>query len=181
MLSPEQSATLKADILANPAVASFVSSGADSLIADWYNQATSPAYVVWNKYTDVNAILDAINWANLTPATSTSDTTTVYSNKALLCQGKQFNLQTIVSGRQSIDATKSNVRSGLQDALTNVPSKADGTNQSAGWVNVQTAMQRTANNLEKVFSTGTGTTASPGITTVEGTIDYNEISKVLRG
>ena len=75
------------------------------------------------------------------------------------------------------NATESlpNMRNAFQDCLTNVPSTAAGTNQAAGWVAVQAAMQRLANRAEKLYATGTGTTASPATMVVEGTITADDV------
>lgn len=163
MLTIEQLTTLKLDIQSKPA---FWSNGTQMLsneqIADYYNTNASPDFMVWSETADVQSIFNAIDWAKMTPhAPSAADATGIYRDRALTCQGKQFNLQTMLQGRQTLDASKSNTRAGLQDALTAIPSKADGTNQSAGWATVQTVIQNKATALEKLFSTGTGTIASP--------------------
>lgn len=167
MLTIEQLTTLKLDIQSKPA---FWSNGTQMLsneqIADYYNTNASPDFMVWSETADVQSIFNAIDWAKMTPpAPSAADATGIYRDRALTCQGKQFNLQTMLQGRETINASKINIRAGLQDALTGIPSKADGTNQSAGWATVQTTLQKKATNIEKLFSTGTGTAVSPATIT----------------
>jgi hypothetical protein len=72
-----------------------------------------------------------------------------------------------------------NWRNAFQDALTALPSKADGTNQAAGWAAVQTAMQRNATVAEKVLATGTGTAASPADIGWEGAVSVFDIGPIL--
>ena len=130
--------------------------------------------IAWNTSTPTNNVMDKVVWANLTP-TDTADGTQTWANRSLACQGKQFNLQTLLQGRQFIDASKSNIRAGLQDALTNIPSGVAGANQGGGWVNVNLSMQRPMTKGERVFATGTGTTASPAILTFEGTLSWQDV------
>ena len=166
-LTESQLLTLKADIQSKPVFwldGTQMSNNED--IALYYNAIASPDFMVWDEQADVQAIYNAIDWAKMTPqAPSAADATGIYRDRALDCQGKQFNLQTMLQGRETINASKINIRAGLQDALTGIPSKADGTNQSAGWATVQTTLQKKATNIEKLFSTGTGTAVSPATIT----------------
>lgn len=161
MLNTTQLQTLKAYIAADPVLSLEPMNGdGDYNIAKALNQIVAPAFQVWSSNVRTQDIFDAIIWANLTPA-QTVDGTQAWLNRTMLCQSKQFNLQTILTGRETIDATKVSIRNGIQDALTGLPSKTDGTTQGAGWAAVQLILQRTATVAEKIFATGTGTTASP--------------------
>lgn len=177
-MTPAQIATLRAYIEANATYMAqpHNANGAD-YIANDLNKVTADFYV-WNNQTPVQAIFDAITWANLTP-TDAPDGTTQWTNRSLACQGKQFNLQTILTGRESINASKGSVRNGLQDALTNVPSGAGGATQAAGWVTVKNAMMKLATGLEKALAAGTGTAASPATTGDVVTTNYSEIQMVM--
>lgn len=175
-LSPAQIATLKAAIAANTTVAGGFSayastpinqipnnSDGNQAIADWYNEYPAPDFFVWNSQATIASVYDNVTWANLTP-TDTPDGTQTWANRSLACQGKQFNLQTILIGAQGIvNATKSSIRAGLQDALSNVPSGVNGATVSAGWASVRDkALARKATRAEKLFadtSNGSGATA----------------------
>jgi hypothetical protein len=180
MLTAQQMATVKADIEANPDLVAFPNDGDGAFaIAKLYNLPASPAWTVWQTAVPMDSIQDAVVYANMTPAQAIPSTpqldVLVWSAKALQCQSKQFNLQNLMLGRQSINASKANIRAAFQDCLTSLPSKSDGTNQPAGWTAVQTAMQRTATRLEKLLSSGTGTAVSPATMTFEGNVDSTAI------
>lgn len=143
-------------------------------IAKWYNGLTA-AFQVYRNNIPVQEIYNNITWANLTPA-DVPDTTQQWLNRAMQCQGKQFNLQIILQGQNQIDATKANLRAGLQDSLTNVPSGAGGSTVSAGWVPVRDLLYTLATNAEKLFATGTGTTGSPATRVVYGNISAQDVN-----
>lgn len=159
ILTDAQIATLAADMQAN---AASLNLGDTIGQAAFYNADASPDYIVWNPSTSTKDVMDAITWANLTPADA-PDGTAAWTNRALACQGKQFNIQTMLVGRDIIDATKANLVAGLQDALTSVPSGASGTTKSGGWANVKVALTRKASRLEKLFATGNGTASNPSL------------------
>ena len=174
-MTPAQHATLKAYILAD---ANFNMQPHNSdtayAIAAAYNQEYAPAFVVWASTVPASTVFDNIAWASFTPA-DVPDGTTLYTNRALLCQGKQFNLQTMLVGRDQIATGKTSLRNGLKDALQGVPAGTGGANLDAGWATVKAAIVRNVTILEKIFATGTGTAATPGDLVVEGPISYPEI------
>jgi hypothetical protein len=177
-LTSAQLVTLKANIAAN-VDSTFIAlrnAGSTGDMANWYNVASS--FIVWSTYTAVADINDNIVWANLTPVDA-PDTTQLWMNRALLCQGKQFNLQIMLGGLNVVNSSKTNIRAGLQDALTNVPSGTAGALVSAGWVPVKTVMQRAATRGEAVFATGTGTSTTPGSLVYDGMISNYDIINAL--
>lgn len=175
-LTNTQLLALKAAILAEtgPAFVALRTAGSTGLMAEWLNGAST--IVVWRNQTDVATLFDSIQWAKLTPS-DTPDGTATYTNRALMCQAKQINLQILLQGQQSLKTSQANIRAGLQDALTAVPSGVGGVTQAAGWLAVQTAMQRPATRGEKVFVTGgAGTSANPSTLTFEGYLsDYDVV------
>lgn len=197
-LTLAQKLTLRTHIQANTTVLAFgggnatiadtfnaasLGSGDAFLIAEWYMLQASPDFFVWRTSVPLNEITDAIDWAKLTPAQAIPTTpqldVLVWTAKAMLCQGKQFNLQNLLLGRASIDASRANIRSAFQDSLTGVPSKNDGTNQAAGWAAVEAIMKRLAKNIEKVFATGgNGDSATPATLGFEGVVTGDEISDI---
>lgn len=162
MLNQTQLNTLKAAIQAETDTdfVEYRANGQTTKILEFYNAEANPAFQVWKVTTSTSDIYDAINWANFTP-TDAPDGTATWTNRSLACQGKQFNLQTLLSGRELINTGKSNIRAGLQDALQNIPSGVGGANAAGGWTNVKSVIQRPATRFEKLFATGAGTTASP--------------------
>lgn len=70
----------------------------------------------------------------------------------------------------SIDATKNNIRQGIADAW--------GASSATGLA-LQAVAKRPASKAEKLYVTGTGTTANPGLLTWEGPLSVNEVSRAL--
>lgn len=174
-MTPAQNAAIKADIAANADLNAFPNtSDGNSEIAALYNAPAVPDFYVWRTNVPTAEVFDQIIWANLTPI-DVPDTTQAWMNRSLACQGKQFNLQTILTGRDKIDASKANIRAGFQDALTAIPSGVGGANKQAGWANLQTALSRKATRLEKLLATGTGTQATPATMGFEGSVNYGDI------
>ena len=175
MLTQAQKDTLAADIVVNRA---SIADGDTAGAAIFYNADASPDYIVWNPSTSTKDVMDAITWANLTPSDA-PDGTAAWTNRALACQGKQFNIQTMLVGRDLVDATKANLVSGLQDALTNVPSGAAGASKSGGWANVKIALTRKATRFEKLLATGSGTAASPSVMGYVGKVSPSDFNGIV--
>ena len=164
---------LKAAVLVSPELSAVGRN--DTELARLLNLPST--FVVWRSTTDADLIADAIVWANLTPA-DTADGTAVFTNRALICQAKQINLQIMLQGRQSIPSGKLNFRQGLQDALLNVPAGVGGTLLDAGWLGngkVKASISRFATVAEKIFATGTGTAPTPGNLVFDGLVSINDI------
>lgn len=175
MLTQAQIDLLKPVVQADPTASALALAAYDVGLAQWLNASSTT--IVWRTNVPVQDIFEAIMWANMTPA-STPDGTALWTNRNLQCQSKQLALQTMLVGRESLNASKANIRAGLQDSLTAVPSKADGTTQAAGWVAVQEVMKRAATIAEASLSIGTGTSASPATMTFEGLVSYAEASMI---
>ena len=171
--------TLRTAILADATLAEMVAAGNIGPALSVLNAIIEPVFIVWRSSTATQEIYDAITWAKLTP-NDTPDGTALWTNRALSCQGKQFNVQTLLQGRESINSARQNVQSGLQDALTNVPSGAGGATVSAGWAAVRLVMQRQATRGEKVFAIGPGTAANPASLGFEGMITDSDIEAAMR-
>lgn len=175
-LTPAQNATLKAAILADNTLNVFPNTNdGNNDLANALKAVASPDWYVWQTAVPINDINDTITWANFTPQDA-PDGTQTWANRSLACQGKQFNLQTMLVGRTSLDASKANLRSGLQDCTTGLPSGASGATKSGGWANIQLILSRKANKLEKILSTGTGTQATPATMVLEGSITSDEVA-----
>lgn len=175
-MSPEQVAVLKSIVSAEPSLASAINSGYDNIIADWLNTTVSPAYYVWRSETQTDLVLDAISGASMTPADA-PDGTTAYTNRALICQAKQINLQILLQGRALIATGKLNIRQWLSDSLLKVPSGVGGAEVDAGWAGagkVKAQITRLATRAEKALASGNGTTATPSNLTFQGDVSIND-------
>jgi len=170
-MTPEQYATLKALAVADQTASAYLTNGQDIQLAEWMNEPTT--VYVWRNNVPIDEVGDAITWANLTPLDA-PDGTAAYTNRALLCQSKQFNLQIILQGRERVSGSKANLRAGLSDALLNVPSGAGGATQGAGWAAVKAALTRFATRAEAALATGAGTQAAPSTMTHDGNLSSND-------
>jgi hypothetical protein len=189
ILTAAQLQAIKADIAANSDLNAFPNTDDGNFaIAALYNALTAIAFFVYRTNIPVQDIFDQITWANLTPADAppaAADTTLsdhlAWQSRALACQAKQFNVQLLLQGQSLVNGAKPNVRAGLQDALTNVPSGAAGALVSGGWVGVRdNALARKATRIEKLFATTAvnhdGSTAAAAATMViEGAISGADI------
>lgn len=175
MLTQAQRTTLRAHVLANttpvdidgetftlaqvlaPPDGGNRASGAFSRLADHYNALATPAFFVWRRDVPVEDIFERIVWANLTPALpaeANQDLDALFRSN--VCISMQMSLQILLMGRQTLDATRANLRDGLRDALQAVPSNANGTTRPAGWTQVQAIIARPATRGEAVFANTSG-------------------------
>jgi len=166
-MTPEQYTSLKSLADADQTASALIAQGNDIGLADWMNAPTSQ--YIWRQYTPADDVFDAIVWANLTPIDA-PDGTALWTNRALLCQAKQINLQIMLQGKERIATAKATTRAGLSDALLNVPSGASGATQSAGWATVKSVISRIGTRAEMALATGAGTQGSPSAPSFDGTI-----------
>lgn len=166
-MTPAQYTTLKSLADADQTASALIAQGNDIGLADWMNAPTSQ--YIWRQYTPADDVFDAIVWANLTPIDA-PDGTALWTNRALLCQAKQINLQIMLQGKERIATAKATTRAGLPDALLNVPSGASGATQSAGWAAVKSVISRIGTRAEMALATGAGTQGSPSVPSFDGTI-----------
>jgi hypothetical protein len=153
IMTPAQSIILKADMLgaSNLSLSAWIAGNDWQRVADFYNGDSTTN--VWRPDAPVDPIKGAILWANLTP-TDAPDGTTSWTNRALCCQGKQFNLQ-LMLGQQSnatVPGDLAPFRAGMQDALTNIPSGVAGAVMGGGWATVQGLLRRFGTRYEVLFS-----------------------------
>ena len=177
-LTTQQLQAIKADIAASADMNTLPANSDGSFeIARLYNLPSTTD--VWRTNTPTKDIFDAITWANFTP-NDAADSTQLYMNRTLLAQTKQMNLQNMLTGRETIDASKANIRAGLRDAVINLPTGAAGAAVSAGGASgatVLTACVRKATRVEKLLASApvaTGT-VSAGVMGFEGSVSYQDI------
>lgn len=179
-LSTSQLQSLKTAILAetDPTFAEYRTNGQTPLMAAWLNGDST--FVVWRSATRCSDILGAITWASFTPADN-PDSTTLYMNRALVCQLKRDNLWCMLA-RDSINTATTAARQNLTDALQNVPAGVGGALLDAGWLGagkVKATISRFASRAEKIFASGTGSSGIPGVLGWEGLLTDSDISAAL--
>lgn len=160
-MSPEQTATLKAALLANAALSQYIIDYRDDLIRDYYNAPAEPTYIVWRTaVTQDEIMLNGFDWARV-------DNLSI--GKARVWEWLFDNQAT------SINPSKANVRAGIDQ--TWVGNAADLAVRAA----VYTHCKRAANRVERLFATGTGSDAVPGLMAFEGEITTSDVSAMLSG
>lgn len=183
-LTQAQKTALMNDVAADTAFASLPHNGDGAYaVAAAYNQLAAPDFLVWNTAVNPQAVFDAIDWSKFTPSDA-ADGTAIFTNRILAIQTKQMNLQNMLIGRDIIDASKANIRSGLRDAVIQLPSGAGGALVTAGGssgVNVLTACTRKATRAEKLLSTGTATTGTvtAALLGFEGYLNPQEVGQAI--
>ena len=152
-LTTEQKATLKADILANGDSAALYADGNLSGLAALYNQASSPAFIVWKTNVTITTVGQTFNATELAGLSSLN--TTRLTNLALW------------------------MPAGVNPSIASVRAFFDDIFSGAGGQNTRAALlalwKRTATRFERVFATGTGSDATPGQLVIEGSLTTNAL------
>lgn len=158
MLTPSQQATLRAAILANNDI-SGTAPGPDSAfaIADYLAVVASPTFIVWRTEVAADEIMrNGMDWTQV-------DNLTV--GKARIWDW--------LTRLGTINAAKPNVRAGIDAAWA-------GTAQMlAVRAAIYVHCKRSANRIEKILATGTGTDISPATMGYEGTVSYQDIMQTM--
>lgn len=155
MLNTTQLTTLKNYIAADP-VLSLQPNNEDGAyeIARIINLNATPEFVVWKTAVETNEIMNnGFVWTVVDGMTN---------GKARIWEW--------MSSLGSINPSKANIRQGLADAFGGASAMA---------TSIAPHLKRSATVLEKIFATGTGTTASPATMAVEGQISYQEVYQAL--
>ena len=156
-LTPQQSATLAADITAAPEFDAIPhnENGAYA-IAEAYN-LPSANFVVWKTLVSVDEIMrNGIAWDQV-------DNLSV--GKARIWDW--------MSRLGSFNCSKANIRSGIDATWVGTAAAL------AVRATVYTHCKRLATRVEKLFATGTGTTGNPGLLVFEGAINYRDVSDAM--
>lgn len=150
-LTTEQKATLKADILANPDALAIYEIGDLMALAELYNQAANPTFVVWRSDVSTEEIRAVLVWSEY-------DTLSVSRQNAF-----QF-----LCSNHLVNGTLANVRAGIASIF-------QGPNQAGNLAALVALAKRNATRAERLFATGTGSTGSPGTMTFEGLVVFGDL------
>lgn len=166
-LTTEQAAALRADILASndPDVVAARGGGAvgrnDTELARLYNLAASPAYTAWKVSITKDEIYgNGFSWAQIDNVTEPRWRIWVelFDNEARACA-----------------PYKPNVRAGIGEVWTGTAAK------EAVRDYVLAKCKRAATRVERLFATGTGSDAVPGVLAVEGELTPSDIGRAFQG
>ena len=160
MLSQAQLQALKADILADPALANQPKNAdANTLIAAVYNLTASPAYWVWRTAVSRADIYNTLDFEG------NSWNWTTYKNQGIAEQ----NAWTQIFMGDQANFAQPNVRAGVAAIFT-----------GSGAANAQrdhclSVGRRQCTRAEKLFAAGLGTSVAPSVMTFEGALTYQEV------
>lgn len=152
MLTPSQLQALRADIDADGTLSQIPNTPDGAFeIASVYNQLVSPAWTVWKTNVSTHEIRSVLVWAEYNELTVS----------------KQNAFQFLCSNG-IVNAGLTNVRAGIQSIFA-------GPQQTGNLVALVAIAKRLATRAEKLFSTGTGSSASPATMTFEGQLSYQDV------
>jgi hypothetical protein len=125
-------------------------------MANWLNELTSPAWIVWRTNVPPAEYRDAITWTEVDALTT----------------GSKFRIwEWLTMGMTApIDFSRLNVRTGLADCWAS---------NTTTRTNLLAIAKRTATRAEKLFSTGTGSSASPATMGWEGMLSPDDIVRAI--
>lgn len=157
-MTPAQLTTLKAAILADPALAAQpMNTDGDYNIAEALNQPAAPVFIVWKNSVTKNQVGEAMN------SSEVGGLTTANSNRLMVMQAYS----------DSFNPSRSDTRAGFDSVFG-----------GAGGVLTRAALlilyKRGASRFEKILATGTGTDALPAAMGEEGPVSYSDVGIARR-
>jgi hypothetical protein len=160
-LTTEQQTLLRNYVLADPVFSVLPANNSSALqIAEALNLPTNPAFIVWK--------------TNVTKAEITKDPGFTWTLVDNLTVGKARIWDWLFdNASSSIDPSSSHIRAGIDECWK-------GTAQMVAVRDAILALcKRTANGIEKILSTGTGSTVDPAVLSAQGTLVYLDVVKAM--
>ena len=166
MLTPAQKATLKAHIDASGDLNVYPNTNdGNATIAGLLNLDAAPTFWAWRT---------SVSKAEYTQTTSVDGTTFNWTGAGFItrAQGERDAWRELFGEDGTVNPSLSNVRQAFADIFSGgtVPAPANRTHLS-------TVSRRVATRGERVFATGTGSTATPGFFTLEGTLTRVDVEE----
>jgi len=137
------------------------SAGATGQMADWLNGAST--FIVWRT---------ELGEHEITSQTSSEATSWSWSAFIGRSQGERDGWARMFNGTYTINPSLANVRAAVADVF----SGAGGAGQRAHCLAMA---KRAATRGERVFATGTGTTATPGLLVAEGSVTDSDVIRAM--
>jgi hypothetical protein len=158
-LTTAQKTTLKADILAQPDALAIWEIGDTAALAALYNVSASPAWTVWKTSVKLEEIMtNGFDWVRV-------DNLSI--GKARIWEWLFKNTTA------TINPSKLNVRAGIDETWKGT--QADLDVRAAVYVHCK----RLATRAERLFTTGTGSNADPGLLVFEGQVTPSDIASLV--
>ena len=159
-LTQEQKNTLNSDVDTHAELTTFIINKDIPAIADYYNALSYPSYIVWRTSVLKDEFTQAAGFD--------------FSRVDNLTVGKARIWDYLFDNNlKSINCSKTNVQAGIDAAW--VGTAADLAVRTV----VKDTCKRDGKRIEKLFSTGTGTTASPAVMSFEGNISHADVISAL--
>lgn len=152
---------LKTAILAEPSIQTCVLQGQDGCVANWLNSEST--FVVWRTSVTKQEIYQTPDWDWTRVDNLTTGEARIWT--------EMFD-----NTNHSFNPSFAKVRAGIEEAW-----KGTAQDETLKANSIYPKCKRNATNAEKVFSTGTGTTLSPGTLTFEGRVSETDVVQILRG
>lgn len=165
-LTPSQLATIKADILARPALNAFPNnSDGNSAIAAIYNAIVAPDYWVWRS---------SVSKDELVNSSSVDGTTFNWTGTGFITRsaGEQAAWRELFDAQGNVNPSFPQVRQAFVDIFSGPTAPAP-----ANRTHLATVARRKASDIEKLLATGAGTTASPSVMGSEGPMRYQDVEQ----
>lgn len=159
-LTPAQRAALKAHIQANSDTNTLYVVGDLQGLTDLLNATAAPDFWVWRT---------SLSEADATQATSVDGTTFTWVGNGFITRsvGEQTAWARLFS--IGVNPSLASVRAAFNDILSGTG------NAAANRAHLLAVSRRKATRAEKVWATGTGSTASPATLVVEGLLTYQDL------
>jgi hypothetical protein len=162
-LTSAQLATLKTDILADPALAAKPNNEDGAFdIAAAYNATAAPDFWVWRSKVSKDELVGTVG----PDGTTFSWTATGYITRA---QGERDAFNAIFSEAGFVNPSMANVRTAFGDIFSGTG------NAALNRTHLLAVARRKSTRGEKLFASGTGSTASPATMTVEGNLTISDV------
>jgi hypothetical protein len=163
-LTPAQLQTLRTDIDADPTFSALPNTtAANSQIAAAYNLAASPDYWVWRT---------SVTRSEYVNDTSVDGTTFNWTGAGFITrsQGERDAFRELFNHTGAVNPSLPSVRQAFTDIFSGATAPAP-----ANRTHMATVSRRKASRVEKLFATGTGSTASPSLMATEGPITLTNV------
>ena len=170
-LTPAQLATLKADIAANGDLNVHPNTpDGNAAVAALYNAAATPDFWVWRT---------SIFESEITRTTTADGTSWSWPAYIIRSQGERDAwARLFMGGASGMNPSLANVRQGLQDIFSG-PNSGGTLGAPAQRTHLLAVSRRLAKRGEKLFATGTGSTASPAVMVLEGNVTAADVLNAL--
>lgn len=165
-LTLTQRTALKNDINADPALSAHPNNAdGHQAVADAYNLAASPDFWVWRTQVSKHEFVGS---------TSTDGTNFSWGGAGFITrsQGERDAWRELFNGDGFCNPSQANVRTAFLDIFSGGTAPAP-----ANRTHLATVARRKATRAEKLFATGTGSTASPALMGIEGNLSGPDIDQ----